>query len=155
MCGWGGVPPQTVAVIMFYERKADANCTSVSAAYPNKANKSDQTLGEFSAVYRRSFRRAGASADEAEDYLNLSMKTSDDGAIFALGNISYRFEHQRSKQQLQKSLLSNISKTCPPCSQEYVPALIFWQKQFAYLFVPLTSLLNSVWLQCNPVNMEN
>lgn len=83
----GGVPPETVAVIMFYDCKAEANCTSVSAAYPNKPNESDRTLGEFSAVYRRSFRRAGASADEAEDYQDLSMKSSKDGAIFPLRSI--------------------------------------------------------------------
>lgn len=100
--GGGGSPPQTVAVIMFYERKAEANCTSVSAASPNKPNESDQTLGEFSAAYRRSFRRAGASADEAEDYRHLSMKTSDRGAIFVLGNISGHLKHKRRKQQLQK-----------------------------------------------------
>lgn len=84
---WWGGGVQTAAVITFYERKAEANCTSVSAVYPNKPHESDQTFGEFSAGYRRSFRRAGASADKAEDYQDLGMTSSDDGAIFVLGNI--------------------------------------------------------------------
>lgn len=134
----GGGSPQTLAVIMFYEAKAEADCTSVIAAYPNKPNESNRTLGEFSAVYRRSFRRAGASADEAEDYRDRSMKTCDDGAILVPGNISGRFKHKGGKQHLQKSLLSNISNPCSPCSQECVPALIFWQKHFGSLFVPVT-----------------
>lgn len=60
--------------------------------------KAIRLLGEFSAVYRRSFRRAGAGADEAEDYRDLSMKMSDDGAIFVLGSISGCFKHKRRKQ---------------------------------------------------------
>lgn len=109
---------------------------------------------------KSSFRRAGASADEAGDYQDLRGRMSYDGN-FMLGNIEInikvvpRTKEENSKCGRVSKKSSSISNAHSACSQEYVPALIFWQKQFARLFVPLTSLLNSVCLQCKRVNMKN